>query len=265
MSDIDSSVKSIDGRARTVRELLDKAKYSIDFYQREYAWQERQVRELIDDLTGKFLDSYDPGHSRHEVEGYGHYFLGSVVISHKRGKVLSRRRRSSGESKAIAIWVLSFTPLEANRNLLTAMRLLPESIHWCRRYPTKFNSGRDIPLPQGPVCSSMRRGHIQIYSRRRNSCDHYNRACVGKLSSAHRASKRGLVLLPGPLLQVLRHEFPCLRRLPSGLADCAGSSSHAETSLRGTRSAKISRGSTQKPPWPILIEAPPSSPVSHHE
>lgn len=77
---------TIDGRARTVRELLDKAKYAIDFYQREYAWKERQVRELIDDLTGRFLDSYGPDHSRHEVEGYGHYFLGSIVISHKRGQ-----------------------------------------------------------------------------------------------------------------------------------------------------------------------------------
>ena len=26
------------------------------------------------------------------------------------------------------------------------MSLLPKSIHRCRRYPTKFNSGRDIPL-----------------------------------------------------------------------------------------------------------------------
>ena len=26
------------------------------------------------------------------------------------------------------------------------MRLLPKSIHRCHRYPTKFNSGRDIPL-----------------------------------------------------------------------------------------------------------------------
>ena len=77
---------TIDGRARTVRELLDKAKYAIDFYQREYAWQERHVRELVDDLTGKFLDSYEPRHSRHEVERYGHYFLGSIVISHKRGQ-----------------------------------------------------------------------------------------------------------------------------------------------------------------------------------
>ena len=86
MTTADPQAKTIDGHARTVRELLDKAKYAIDFYQREYAWQERQVRELIDDLTGKFLDSYEAGHSRHEVERYGHYFLGSIVISHKRGQ-----------------------------------------------------------------------------------------------------------------------------------------------------------------------------------
>ena len=85
MTTTEAPAKTIDGHARTVRELLDKAKYAIDFYQREYAWQERQVRELIDDLTEKFLDSHKPGHSRHEVEGYGHYFLGSIVISHKRG------------------------------------------------------------------------------------------------------------------------------------------------------------------------------------
>jgi len=84
LSQADAQTKAIDGRARTVRELLDKAKYSIDLYQREYAWQERQVRELLDDLTGKFLDSYEPSHHRGEVEDYDHYFLGSIVISHKR-------------------------------------------------------------------------------------------------------------------------------------------------------------------------------------
>ena len=30
------------------------------------------------------------------------------------------------------------------------MRLLPKSIHRCRRYPTKFNSGRDIPQVTSP-------------------------------------------------------------------------------------------------------------------
>ncbi len=76
-------MKRIDGKAKTVRELLDGARYTIDFYQREYAWGDRQARELIDDLTGKFLDFYEEGDDRSKVETYGHYFLGSVVISNK--------------------------------------------------------------------------------------------------------------------------------------------------------------------------------------
>ena len=59
--------------------------------------------------------------------------------------VVTAEKKFHGVSKAIAIWALSFTRLEANRNLLTAMSLLPKSIHRCRCYPIKFNSGRDIP------------------------------------------------------------------------------------------------------------------------
>jgi uncharacterized protein with ParB-like and HNH nuclease domain len=79
-------MKRIDANARTIRELLDGAKFSIDSYQREYAWKERQIQELIDDLTGKFLGCYDPNHSRHEIAKYEHYFLGSIVISNKDGQ-----------------------------------------------------------------------------------------------------------------------------------------------------------------------------------
>lgn len=81
-----TQAKTIDGRACTVRQLLENARYTIDFYQREYAWKERQVRELIDDLTGRFLDFYDSHHERSDVEDYGHYFLGPIVISNKRKK-----------------------------------------------------------------------------------------------------------------------------------------------------------------------------------
>lgn len=80
------SENTIDGRARTVRQLLDGARYAVDFYQRDYAWQPRQVCELVDDLTGRFLDFYDEGHEREQVEKYGHYFLGSIVITHKGGR-----------------------------------------------------------------------------------------------------------------------------------------------------------------------------------
>ncbi len=76
-------MKGIKGQKQSVRELLDKKRYTIDVYQREYSWKERQIRELIDDLSGKFLEFYDSDHARHQVEGYGHYFLGSIVLSRK--------------------------------------------------------------------------------------------------------------------------------------------------------------------------------------
>ena len=76
-------MKEILGKARTVRELLKGVKYSIDYYQREYKWQEKQIRELIDDLSDKFLEDYQPGHVRSRVAEYSHYFLGSIIISKK--------------------------------------------------------------------------------------------------------------------------------------------------------------------------------------
>jgi uncharacterized protein with ParB-like and HNH nuclease domain len=76
-------MKEILGEAKTVHELLSNARYGIDYYQREYRWGAKQVQELIEDLTEKFLDDFDSSHERTAVEGYGHYFLGSIIISHK--------------------------------------------------------------------------------------------------------------------------------------------------------------------------------------
>lgn len=77
--------REIDGDGRTVRALLGNQKYSIDYYQREYKWQQKQVTELLSDLAVKFLESHEPGHERDDVAYYGHYFLGSVIISDKGG------------------------------------------------------------------------------------------------------------------------------------------------------------------------------------
>src|SRR5437868_5845972 len=74
-------MKEIIGKARTVRELLDTKKYIIDYYQREYKWDTKHVVELINDLSSDFLDDYEEHHDRRAVEKYGHYFLGSVIIS----------------------------------------------------------------------------------------------------------------------------------------------------------------------------------------
>jgi hypothetical protein len=76
-------MRKIIGQTKTVRDLLANNRYAIDYYQREYAWQDKQVRELIEDLTNRFLLDYAPGDSREATEKYGHYFLGSIIISEK--------------------------------------------------------------------------------------------------------------------------------------------------------------------------------------
>jgi uncharacterized protein with ParB-like and HNH nuclease domain len=77
--------REIRGTAKTVREILGNAKYSVDYFQREYKWTTKQVSELIDDLTLKFLEYHDESHDRQEVVNYGHYFLGAIVINDKNG------------------------------------------------------------------------------------------------------------------------------------------------------------------------------------
>jgi Uncharacterized conserved protein len=76
-------MREIRGDAKTVRSLLKGVKYSIDYYQREYNWREKQIQELVADLSGKFLEEYQSDHPRYRVAEYPHYFLGSIIISKK--------------------------------------------------------------------------------------------------------------------------------------------------------------------------------------
>lgn len=79
-------MREIRGDAKTIRQLLGGAKYAIDYYQREYKWQTKHITELLNDLADKFLESYELGHERSAVGEYGHYFLGSTIISDKDGE-----------------------------------------------------------------------------------------------------------------------------------------------------------------------------------
>lgn len=76
----------IQGKERTVSELLKAKKYSIDYYQREYRWETKHITELIEDLANKFFSYYDEKQTLPQVGNYGNYFLGSIVISHKEGE-----------------------------------------------------------------------------------------------------------------------------------------------------------------------------------
>jgi hypothetical protein len=79
-------MRQIDGKAKNIRALLSGAKFAIDYYQREYRWETKQIVELIEDLAEKFLESHKAGNERSAVESYGHYFLGSIIISDKNGQ-----------------------------------------------------------------------------------------------------------------------------------------------------------------------------------
>src|SRR5207248_3078337 len=81
-----SPIRSIDGKGKTIKEILFARKFYIDYYQREYKWQTKQVEELINDLTGIFLNDFSANHDREDVAKYAHYFLGSIIISSKSGK-----------------------------------------------------------------------------------------------------------------------------------------------------------------------------------
>lgn len=76
----------IKANARSIRELLDKTKYQIDVFQREYKWKTEQISQLIEDLESKFLSEFTENSERKDVQNYARYYMGSVIISTKDGK-----------------------------------------------------------------------------------------------------------------------------------------------------------------------------------
>ena len=107
MSTEQIAVRSIDGKGKTIKEILFAHKFYIDYYQREYKWQTKQVEELINDLTGIFLNDFNTSHDREEVAKYAHYFLGSIIISSKSGKdhIIDGQQRLTTLSLLI-MWLL---------------------------------------------------------------------------------------------------------------------------------------------------------------
>lgn len=71
----------IEATDTSINKLLKEQKFTIDFFQREYRWQEKHIKLLVEDLTNTFLKSYNPEDKRSEVANYQSYYLGPVVFS----------------------------------------------------------------------------------------------------------------------------------------------------------------------------------------
>lgn len=76
----------IEAHDRSITEVLDDKKYTVDYFQREYKWEERHIEQLVSDLTSSFLNEYKPDHKRKDIENYNSYYLGPFVVSVKDGQ-----------------------------------------------------------------------------------------------------------------------------------------------------------------------------------
>jgi uncharacterized protein with ParB-like and HNH nuclease domain len=71
----------IEAKDTSISALLKDQKFYIDYFQREYRWQEKHIKSLIEDLTTTFLKSYNPTDERPATANYQNYYLGPFVFS----------------------------------------------------------------------------------------------------------------------------------------------------------------------------------------
>jgi len=71
----------IEATDTSINALLKDQKFTIDYFQREYRWQEKHIKLLVEDLTTTFLKSYKEGDKRSDVAKYQSYYLGPIVFS----------------------------------------------------------------------------------------------------------------------------------------------------------------------------------------
>jgi len=82
MSKTDNKIVAND---RTLSWVLEKKKYTVDYFQREYSWGQKHIEQLVSDLTTAFLNEYTEGDSRADGANYNNYYMGPFVISEKNG------------------------------------------------------------------------------------------------------------------------------------------------------------------------------------
>lgn len=76
--------KIVDSKVYPLKELFSD-KFDVDFYQREYVWQAKQLEDLIMDLSNEFLKNWKESHTLKNVVQYDPYYMGEIVLSMKNG------------------------------------------------------------------------------------------------------------------------------------------------------------------------------------
>ena len=114
-------MKKIEGSPKSLKQLLQNTKYSIHYYQREYMWQRKHIEELIDDLTSEFLDYYVSGDDRKDVQDYGAYFMGSIVLAGRENAIIDGQQRFSSLTLLLMYLNNRLRSLGQNYNMIEQM------------------------------------------------------------------------------------------------------------------------------------------------
>lgn len=114
-------MKKIEGSPKSLKQLLQNTKYSIHYYQREYMWQRKHIEELIDELTSEFLDYYVSGDDRKDVQDYGAYFMGSIVLAGRENAIIDGQQRFSSLTLLLMYLNNRLRSLGQNYNMIEQM------------------------------------------------------------------------------------------------------------------------------------------------
>lgn len=96
-------------------EKLFSDKFDVDFYQREYVWQKKQMEDLIEDLSTEFLKNWNPGDSLSQVREYDPYYMGEIIISmktQKRNAIIDGQQRITSLTLLLMYLMRHFSQLE---------------------------------------------------------------------------------------------------------------------------------------------------------
>ena len=70
----------IEAKNKPLVEILTNNRFKIDVFQREYRWKRKQIEAMISDLYSNFMRYYNTGDGMEQVETYGTYYMGPIVL-----------------------------------------------------------------------------------------------------------------------------------------------------------------------------------------
>ncbi|MDO9031364.1 MAG: DUF262 domain-containing protein [Hydrogenophaga sp.] len=128
---------------RTVQQCLEQ-RYALPTYQRDYKWETKHLRELLEDIQDVFFSEFDSKDSRTAVSKYEKYFLGTIItIPAEEG----RRAIVDGQQRitTLALIIAHFQRLSATRpelNISDLNSLLRKKLFGASQYNIQFSPAR---------------------------------------------------------------------------------------------------------------------------